>query len=147
MIRLSKYSNSTVILLIGLSKYSKHSFPGHFISGQIWNLGTYLTMNQMVNSIYVIRSWWPSGLSDMHSMVKSWGIFNRPRNESCSGHIYFSCEITKKALKWTKKVKKRLKKMFRPGFGCCKHPKAGRNTQHRLISLYHTTDGEHLGLK
>ena len=43
---------------------------------------------------------------------------------------YFCHEITKKALKWTKKVEKRLKKMFRPAFGCAQHPKAGRNTQH-----------------
>ena len=41
----------------------------------------------------------------------------------------FSCEITEKALKWTKKVKKRLKKRFQPAFGCTQHPKAGRNTQ------------------
>ena len=30
---------------------------------------------------------------------------------------------------WSKKVEKRLKKMFRPTFGCAQHPKAGRNTQ------------------
>ena len=34
----------------------------------------------------------------------------------------------------TKKVEKRLKKMFRPAFGCCKHPKAGRNTQQSFTS-------------
>ena len=44
----------------------------------------------------------------------------------------FSREITKKALKWTTKVEKRLKKMFRPAFGCAQHPKAGRNTQQPL---------------
>ena len=36
----------------------------------------------------------------------------------CSFFVDFSREITKKALKWTKKVKK------------WQHPKAGRNTQH-----------------
>ena len=35
-----------------------------------------------------------------------------------------------KALKWTKKVEKPLKKMFRPAFVCTQHQKAGRNTQH-----------------
>ena len=30
-----------------------------------------------------------------------------------------------------KKVEKRLKKMFRPAFGCAQHPKAGRNTQQK----------------
>ena len=44
--------------------------------------------------------------------------------------VDFSREITEKPLKWTKKVKKRLKKRFRPAFGCAQHPKAGRNTQH-----------------
>ena len=48
----------------------------------------------------------------------------------CSFFVDFSREITKKGLKWTIKVEKRLKKMFWPAFGCCKHPKAGRNTQH-----------------
>ena len=43
--------------------------------------------------------------------------------------VDFSREITEKALKWTKKVEKRLKKMFWLAFRCCKHLKAGRNTQ------------------
>ena len=43
---------------------------------------------------------------------------------------HFSREITEKALKLTKKVEKRLKKMFQPAFGCAQHPIAGRNTQH-----------------
>ena len=46
------------------------------------------------------------------------------------------------ALKWTKKVKKRLKKMFRPAFGCAQHTKAGRNTQQM-----ETTDWSNLRYK
>ena len=52
--------------------------------------------------------------------------------------VDFSCEITEKALKWTKKVEKRLKKRFRPALGCAQHPKAGRNTQQ--IQIGHTMD-------
>ena len=44
--------------------------------------------------------------------------------------VDFSREITEKVLKLTKKVEKRLKKMFRPAFGWAQHPKAGWNTQH-----------------
>ena len=39
-------------------------------------------------------------------------------------------DYTEKGLKWTKKVEKQLKKMFRPAFGWAQHPKAGQNTQH-----------------
>ena len=62
-----------------------------------------------------------------------WGV-----NKNTSLFIFrrffsdFSCEITEKALKWTKKVEKRLKKRFRPAFRCAQHPKAGRNTQHTV---------------
>ena len=38
-----------------------------------------------------------------------------------------------KALKWAKKVEKRLKKRFRPACGCAQHPKAVRNTQHSIF--------------
>ena len=50
----------------------------------------------------------------------------------------FTAEIKKKRQKMNKKVfffilakkiEKRLKKMFRPAFGCAQHPKAGGNTQ------------------
>ena len=34
-----------------------------------------------------------------------------------------------------KKFVKRLKKMFRPAFGCAQHPKAGRNSQHMILWL------------
>ena len=46
----------------------------------------------------------------------------------------FSREITEKALKLTKQVKKTAEKRFRPAFGCAQHPKAGRNTQQTATS-------------
>ena len=48
--------------------------------------------------------------------------------------VDFSCEITEKALKLTKKVEKRLKKMFRPAFACAQHPKAGR--KHNTLPIF-----------
>ena len=35
----------------------------------------------------------------------------------------------------TKKVEKRLRKMFRPALGCTQHPKAGLNTQLSVICI------------
>ena len=34
-----------------------------------------------------------------------------------------------------KKGQKTAEKMFRPVFGCCKHPKAGQNTQQISVSI------------
>ena len=50
---------------------------------------------------------------------------------SANFQVDFSCEITENGLKQTKKLEKRLKKMFRPVFGCAQHQKAGRITQHQ----------------
>ena len=35
-----------------------------------------------------------------------------------------------------KKGQKTAEKMFRPAFGCCKHPKAGRNTQQICMNFH-----------
>ena len=45
---------------------------------------------------------------------------------------WFQAKITKKRLKWRKKVENSSKKYFNQLFGCVQHPKAGRNTQHPL---------------
>ena len=55
------------------------------------------------------------------------------------------CSIVKIAVKslksseMNKKGQKMAEKMFRPAFGCCKHPKAGQNTQQILKLLTRTT--------
>ena len=51
-----------------------------------------------------------------------------PAPKNWSKH-FFQLFFTEKALKWTKKVEKRLKKRFQPAFGYAQLPKAGRNTQ------------------
>ena len=49
--------------------------------------------------------------------------------------VDFNCEITEKGMKSTKKFENGWKKVVRPAFMCCKHLKAGWNTQHTLAMV------------
>ena len=63
-------------------------------------------------------------------------------------HTFFvdcSLEITGKGLKWPKMVETGWKKVFWPAFKCCKHLKAGQNTQH-LVSLSFQRNGNTVGV-
>ena len=44
-----------------------------------------------------------------------------------------------------KKGQKTAEKMFRPAFGCCKHPKAGRNTQQQCLVIPHCIMADEYG--
>ena len=61
--------------------------------------------------------------------------------------VDFSREITEKALKWTKKGWKTAEKMFQPDFRCCKHLKAGWNTQQTIPGLAFIATVDLSGLK